>query len=104
MAAARVAVSTATRCAFHRCLAPTSALAPSGSYRQARPRPIAALSECAPEAFSVLEGRSPGRFPRPRVRRLQPCTAPHPSAPPSADAGGPGGLRPIPPHKDKEEP
>ena len=51
VAAARVAVSSATRSAFHRGLAPTSALAPSGSYRQARPQPIAARSERAREAI-----------------------------------------------------
>ena len=66
-----------------------------------RPQPIAARSLCARVAFSVLEGRPPRRFPRPRVRRLQPCTVP--SAPRSADARGPDGLRPIPPHKDKDK-
>ena len=69
----------------------SSPLVPSGSYRQARP--IAARSERAPEVLSVLEGRSPGRFLRPGVRRLQPCTAP--SAPLPADACGPDGLRPA---------
>ena len=46
----------------------------SGSYRKAWLQPIAALSECAPEIFRTLKGRSPRRLPQPRVRRLQPCT------------------------------
>ena len=53
---------------------PVLPIASSSSHRQARPQPIAALSEYAPQAFSVLEERSP----RPGVRRLQPCAAPRP--------------------------
>ena len=68
-----------------------------------RPGPnLSPLPLSARVAFSVLEGRPPRRFPRPRVRRLQPCTVP--SAPLSADACRPDGLRPIPPHKHKEKP
>ena len=81
VAAARVAVISATRSAFHRGLAQTvprfslcsSPLVPSGSYRQARSSPISALTERAPEAFRVLEGRFSAAL---RVRRLQPCTTP----------------------------
>ena len=40
----------------------SSTLAPSGSSRQVRSSPIAAPSERASETFSVLEGRSSGRF------------------------------------------
>ena len=53
---------------------PVLPIASSSSHRQARPQPIVALSEYAPQAFSVLEERSP----RPGVRRLQPCAAPRP--------------------------
>ena len=75
--------------AFRRSLAQTftprfsdsdSSLAASGSYRQARSQPIAVLSEYAPEAFSVLEGRLAAGFARPALTRnsLQPCNATRP--------------------------
>ena len=78
VAAARVAVSSAAGSGFRRGLAQTaprfslcsSPLVPSGSYRQARSSPISALTESAPEAFRVLEGRL-----RPGVRHLQACTS-----------------------------
>ena len=66
---ASVAVTTGFEAAFHRGLTQTpplpnllisdSSLATSGSSRQARTFSIAARSERVPEAFRVLEGRSP---------------------------------------------
>ena len=55
----------------------SSARATSGSYRQARPQPIAAPSERAPKATGVLERRLPAGFARPALTRnsLQPCNA-----------------------------
>ena len=84
VAAARVAVSSAPRSAFRRGLAQTplrfslcsNTRAKSGSYRQARPSPIAAPSQRAPEATGVLERRLPAGFARPALTRNspQPCT------------------------------
>jgi hypothetical protein len=63
-----VAVTTGFEAAFHRGLTQTPppdplisdiSLATSGSSRQARTLSIAARSERVPEAFRVLEGRSP---------------------------------------------
>ena len=90
VAAARVAVISATRSAFRRGPAQTaprfslcsSLLVPSGSYRQARSSPIIPLStESVSGALRVLEGRSLGRFPQPRVRRLQLCVCAAPRPP-----------------------
>ena len=86
VAAARVAVRPATRSAFRRGLAQTftprfslcsSPRAPSGSYRQTRPQPVADLSACAPEAPRVLEGRLAAGFAWPALTRnsLHPCNA-----------------------------
>ena len=78
--------TTALEAASHRGLAQTFTPPPRfslcsstrttfGSYRKARPQPITALSSCASETFSVLEGHSPGDFPHIDVRRLQSCAA-----------------------------
>ena len=83
----------------------SSSLAASGSYRQARSSPIAAPSERAPEAFSVLEGRLAAGFARPALTRnsLQPCNATRPPRLHRLTPAERTGWRPIPPHKHKED-
>ena len=114
-AAATTALEAAFRCGIEQTFTPPpppdfpSALAPSPppahTGRPGRdPSPV--LSEYAPEAFSVLEGRLAAGFARPALTRnsLQPCNATRPSAPQASADSGADGLRPIPPHKHKEEP